>query len=84
MGGERVVCRQLDRDLPCQGGKAARHVEPGEFVKLGVGSGVKTDPFDGELCCLPVLLGAQLRVLNRPHGERPGHQPGEPGERQHT
>jgi hypothetical protein len=80
VSGQRIVGRQLDRDPPGQAGrKAARHIQRGELIELRIGRGLVQRSFGGKLSRLPVLLGAQLGVFNGSHGQRSGHEPGEPG-----
>jgi hypothetical protein len=83
VGCQRIVGRQFDRHLPGEaGGEATRHVETGELIELRVGRGLKQRSFGDKLSRLPVVLGAELGVFDGPHGQRSGHQPGEPGEEQ--
>jgi hypothetical protein len=82
---QRVVGGQLGRDMAGQAGREPPgHVELGELVELVVGRGLEQHALGGELGRLPVVLGPQLRVLDRAHGQRPRHQPGEPGEHEHA
>jgi Cys-tRNA(Pro)/Cys-tRNA(Cys) deacylase len=78
---QRIVRSQLGGHLPGEaGGKPAGHVQLGELIEFRIGYGFEQDSFPGQLTCLQLALGPELGVLNGAHGERPGHEPGEPAE----
>jgi hypothetical protein len=82
---QRIVSSQLDGHLPGKaGGKTAGHIELGELVEFRIGCGLELDSFPGQLACLLVALGPELGVLDGAHGERSGHEPGEPAEYEHA
>jgi hypothetical protein len=82
---QRIVSSQLDGHLPGEaGGKTAGHVQLGELIEFRIGCGLELDSFPGQLACLLVALGPELGVLDGAHGERSGHEPGEPAEYEHA
>ena len=83
--GQRVVRGQLDGDLPGEsGGKAAGHVQLSQLIEFRLGCGLDLDSFPRQLACLLVEFGPEFGVLDGAHGERPGHEPGEPAEDEHA
>jgi Cys-tRNA(Pro)/Cys-tRNA(Cys) deacylase len=82
---QRVVSSQLNRHLPGEaGGKTTGHVQLSELIEFFLGSGLELDSFPGQLTRLLVALGPEFGVLDSAHGERPGHEPGEPTEYEHA
>jgi hypothetical protein len=82
---QRIVSSQLDGHLPGEaGGKTAGHVQLGELIEFRIGCGFEQDAFPGQLTRLQLALGPELGVLDGAHGERPGHEPGEPAEYEHA
>ena len=76
---------QLDGDLSGEArGKTTGHVELGELIQFRIGCGLQQHSFRSQLGHLLVALGAQFGVLDGTHGERSGHEPGEPGEYKHA